>query len=384
MQLKRGYRWLLLGLCAGLVFLVVVIFPVDLSFQQGGLRLHGNIPAQQGSFHLDYASYDPAQVLELSSFEETDDYAWHGTGFYDARLPFTGVTSLELASANHQPGTAFVEGIPTLTDVVHLEVSVRITSVPDLESLTVFLGTQEHLHAYQFLVTDLKEGWNVIRMPRDQFVPEGQGSPPAWNELNRLELQLLSRPGRTIITNFDNLRAEKTTRYTDDWNSNVQNFLGLGVAKGQSYLLARGLGASFATLSAVPTVRDFHYQAKLLPRTTRSSGLFFRGDFRDGLGYIFWLGGIEQGAWGVTVRRPGDDKSLAGGVLTNVQFKKDQPVWLAVDTSGENIVASVSLDGEHFTQLAQIHDTTYLNGGGIGIYSAEGAETLFNDFTFSQ
>lgn len=385
MRLKRGYRWLLLGLGAGLIFFVVVVFPTGLFSKRGGPMLNENIPAVQGAFHLNYNSYDPTQVLELSSFEETNDRTWYGTGFHDDRLAVTGVTSLELASANYKPGVAFVEGIPNLADFLHLEVRVRTTGSTDAESLTVFVGTPEHPHAYRFLITDLQERWSVVRMPRDQFIPEEPGPVPAWNELNRVEFRLLSRPGRTIIANFDDLRAEKTTRYEDDWNFNTSRFLGLGVYSGQSYLLARGLGASLATLSAVPTARDFHYQAKVIQHSSRGSGLFFRGDFRTGYGYVFLTGGIDQGSWQVFLRRPGEDnKIIASGILTNVRFKKDQPVWLAVETKGEEINVSLSLDGEHYTRLAQLHDASFLSGGGVGIYTEDGAETLFNDFTFSQ
>lgn len=385
MQLKRGYRVLLLLFLAGVIFLVIIFFPTRLFSKHPITTFNENIPAVDGIFRLNYSAYDPSEVVELSSFEETDDRTWFGTGFYDDRRAFTGKTSLELASANYQPGVAFSEGLPNLSGLQHLEVNVSLTGSQDLESLTVFLGTPDRPHAYRFLVTDLMEKWNVVRMPRDQFVAEEALPALPWEELNRIELRLLSRPGRTIIANFDNLRGGKTTRYVDDWNLNTPHFLGLGVQAGQSYLLARGLSASMATLVAIPTARDFKYQAKLISHTAKASGLFFRGDFRTGFGYVFWVGGIDQGSWGIFVRRPGEDnKTMASGVLTNVRFKKDQPVWLAVETKGEQITVSLSLDGERYTQLAQLYDASFLSGGGVGIYTEDGAETLFNDFTFSQ
>lgn len=385
MQLKRGYRLLFLLFLAGIIFLVIIFFPTSLFSKRPTTALNENIPATNGIFRLNYSSYEPSNALELSSFEETDDRTWFGTGFYDDRRAFTGKTSLELASANYRPGVAFSEGLPSLSGLQHLEVNISLTGSQDLESLTVFLGAPDRPHAYRFLVTDLMEKWNLVRMPLDQFVTEELLPPLAREELNRIEFRLLSRPGRTIIANFDNLRGEKTTRYADDWNVNTPHFLGLGVQAGQSYLLARGLGSSFATLSIIPTARDFKYQAKLISHTAKASGLFFRGDFRTGLGYIFLVGGIDQGSWSIIVRRPGEDnKTIASGVLTNVRFKKDQPVWLAIETKGEQIIASLSLDGERYTQLAELRDTSFLSGGGVGIYTEDGAETLFNDFTFSQ
>lgn len=385
MRLKLGSRWLVVVGLAGLIFAAVVFFPSEWSWRRTGAGRGSNIPTVQGAFRLDYGAYDPAGVVELSSFEESDDRIWHGTGFYDDRLAFTGKTSLELASADYRPGVAWADGLPSLDNIDHLEVSVRVTDRDDLESFTVFLGTNERPHAYRFLITDLEERWNVVRLPRSQFVPGEPGAEPAWEALNRVEFQLLSRPGRTIIANLENLRAERTARYADDWNGNIPNLIGLSVYNNQAYLLARGLGASFATLGAVPTARDFHYQAKIIPRNSGQSGLFFRGDFRTGLGYVFWMGGIEQGSWSVFVRRPGEDnKTLASGTLTNVRFKQDKPVWLAVDTKGEEVTVSLSFDGEHFTQLAQLRDASFLAGGGVGVYAAEGAESLFNDFVFSQ
>lgn len=385
MQLKRGHRVLLLLFLVGVVFLVIIFFPTNLFSKRPTTTFNENIPAVNGTFRLDYSSYEPSNVLDISSFEETDDRAWYGTGYYDDRRAFTGKTSLELASANYQPGVAFSEGLPSLSGLQHLEVNVSLTGSQDLESLTVFLGTPDRPRAYRFLLTDLMEKWNLVRMPRDQFVVE-EGLPlVSWEELNRIEFRLLSRPGRTIITNFDNLRGEKTTRYVEDWNVNTANFLGFGVHTGQSYLLARGLSASVATLSAIPTARDFKYQAKLISHTAKASGLFFRGDFRTGFGYVFLVGGTDQGSWSMIVRRPGEDnRTLASGLLTNVRFKKDQPVWLLVETKGEQITASLSLDGERYTQLTQLQDVSFLSGGGVGIYTEDGAETLFNDFTFSQ
>lgn len=385
MQLRRGYSLLGLFFLAGVVFLVIMFFPTSLFSKRSTTTFNENIPAVNGTFRLNYSSYEPANVLELSSFEEKDDRTWYGTGFYDDRLAFTGKTSLELASANYQPGVAYSEGLPSLSGLQHVEVNISLTGSQDLESLTVFLGTPDRPHAYRFLISDLQEKWNLVRMPRDQFVAEESLPPLPWEALNRVEFRLLSRPGRTIIANFDNLRGEKTIRYVDDWNVNTLHFLGLGVFADQSYLMARGLSASVATLSAIPTARDFKYQAKLISHTARSSGLFFRGDFRTGFGYVFLVGGIDQGSWSVIVRRPGEDnKTMASGVLTNVRFKKDQPVWLAVETKGEEIMASLSLDGEHYTQLAHLRDASFLRGGGVGIYAEDGAETLFNDFAFSQ
>lgn len=358
--------------------------------------LRKDILSTQHNVTLTYADYDPKAAADLSSFEEKDDLTWKGNGFYDDRTALAGKTSLSLTSTNREVGVAYTDNLSPLENVALIETAVRVTDPDDLEALVVYAGTPDKPHAYRFPVANLRQEWNVLRMDRDKFIPEAASNetPSAaastkatvlpWEQVTRIEFDLTSRPGVTIIANFDGLRIEREKKYRDDWNVNVGSFLGLGNFNNQIYLLGRGIGSPVATMHAVTAAQDFTYQAKLIPRNDKRSGLFFRGDFRSNNGYIFWVGGVDQSTWGVNARSLGVDDVLAAGELNNVRFRKDEPIWLKVETKGENIAVSISLNGKDYTKLQDIVDTTFLEPGGVGIFVEGGGETLFNDFAFSQ
>lgn len=336
--------------------------------------------------NLSYRSYDPSSVQLISSFEEENDLAWQGNGFHDDREVFAGEASLALASNDRQASAAYTNDLPSLGEFTHLEIGVAVTDPDDLESLTVYAGNADEPQAYLFLITNLLERWNILRLPREQFVAnENLKEQVNWADINRLEIQLLSRPGKTIIANLDSLRVERTKKYLEDWNVNVETFLGLADHDNEVYLLGRGTGTSVATLADIPSAKDFVYRATLIPLSSKRTGLFFRGDYRSNHGYIFWFGGIDTNTWGLTSNSGGIETPLVGGELTNVRFREGDPVWLEVRTAGENIIALLSLDGKNYNELANISDSTLLDlTGGVGIYAEGGGLTLYNDFHFEQ
>ncbi len=389
-------------LVPGGVVIVAAIIGIGVWFGQAKTQrdpqsiLRRDILSTEQKINLTYADYDPGVAAEISSFEEKDDLTWQGNGFYDDRTALSGKTSLSLTSTNREVGVAYTDNLPPLDNVALIETAVRVTDPDDLETLVVYAGTPDKPHAYRFPVSNLRPDWNIVRMDRDKFIPEvaSKETPsatgptktdlPPWDKLTRIEFDLTSRPGVTIIANFDGLRIERNKKYRDDWNVNVDSFLGLGSFNNQIYLLGRGIGAAVATMHAVTSGQDFTYQAKLVPRNEKRSGLFFRGDFRSNNGYIFWVGGVDQSTWGVNARTLGVDDVLATGELNNVRFRKDEPIWLKVATKGETIAVSISLDGKDYTKLEAIVDTTFLEPGGVGIFVEGGGETFFNDFSFSQ
>lgn len=398
----------LIQLAGGGLAVAAVLGVIGIAWQsrqaKPGTDLHQDILASAREVSLTYSDRNPSVIREISDFEEGhDDVTWRGSGFYDDRVVLAGRTSLSLTSTNHEPGVAYVDTLAPLNQFAHLEVAVKVTDPHDLESLTVFAGSPEHPQAYSFLISNLSEEWNIIQLAREKFVRQsGPGEPtsnkdapsgvaPAgpvselpWDQVTRLEFRLISRPTATIIANFDGLRLETDARYHDDWNTNVLTFIGLGEQDGVVHLLARGVGAQIATMHAITAAKNYTYQAKLIPRTDKRAGLFFRGDFRSNDGYVFWVGGVDQSTWGMFTRSSGLDEALATDQLTNIQFREKEPIWLRVQINGENISLFISLDGEHFTKLQDVVDTTFADPGGVGIYVEGGGEVLFNDFMFSQ
>lgn len=395
---KKSLIKLGVGIGAGTIVLGATIYAWSSpKLETSSNVLHQDILTTEREVKLSYAHYDPSTVSEISNFEEENDIVWQGNGFYDDRTALGGATSLSLTSTNRELGTTYAD-IRPLDDIAVLEVAIKITDPDDLESLTVYAGTPAQPHAYRFPVSNLNQQWNIVRMERNSFVSESatiaretprntvqpEISIPSWDQVTRIEFDLISRPAVTIIANFDGLRVERNTTYRSDWDVNIESFLALGNLDNQIYLLGRGVGGAVAGIHAVTAAQNFTYQARLIPRNDKKSGLFFRGDFRSNNGYFFWVGGINQSSWGVSARALGVDDVLAVGEINNVRFRKDESIWLKVETKGENIAVFISLDGKNYNKLQDIIDTTYLEPGGVGIYVEGGGEVLFNDFMFSQ
>lgn len=383
----------LLLIVFGTLGVVVIIGGVAAFMARGDweepAEISRQITTSRKEVKLTYSDYPKEAVHEISSFEEEQDIRWQGDGFYDNRNVFAGKTSLELTSSNHEPGIAFTEELPSMSNFKNLEVGVNITDVADLESLIVYAGTKDTPEAYSFSINNLSEQWNIVRMSRDKFTPltavDTKTDQLDWNEVNRLEFKLLSRPGSTIIINLDELRLEDINDYMKDWNVNVDTFLGIGALNDQIFLSVRGSGAPVATIESIPSTNNFTYRAKVIPMSDKHTGLFFRGDYRSGHGYIFWIGGFDQNTWGLHARQGGIENILATGALTNVLYRRGEPVWLQITAKGETVKAEISFDGEHYDTLADITDSALLELiGGVGVYAEGGAISLFNDFYFVQ
>lgn len=380
---KPSRKQFIVGGVGLLIIIVVVILVIGRPLPPEALTQQ--LATAEREHDLSYRSLDTSSVQSLSSFEEHDNLKWQGAGFYDDREVFDGKTSLGLVSTDRQEGVTFATDLPSLNDFTHLEIGVAVTDPDDLESLTIYAGNNEQPRAYSFLFSNLLERWNILRLPREQFVASDAKEPTPWSQINRLELSLRSRPGVTIIANLDALRLERTRNYLNDWNVNVETFLGLDSYHDVVYLLVRGTGTSVATIKAIPSAKDFVYRAKLIPFSSKRTGLFFRGDYRSNYGYIFWFGGSDKNTWGLSANQGGVEDIVASGELTNVRFREGEPVWLEVQTVGENIIARLSLDGENYSELANISDSTLLDlTGGVGVYAEGGGLTLFDDFHFAQ
>lgn len=368
----------------GIIFVVVlgVVWRVRSEEPAEKMTSLRDIATAKKDFKLSYESYDANSVWDVSSFEDKDDLIWGGGGFFDDRIVHSGKTSLGLISHNNERTSAYTENLVSLGDFEELSVVTYATETNNLESLMIFMGSKEKPHAYSFPVTNLVDQ-NVMVAPRDQFLSEDRERSLPWREVDRIEFSIVSRPGKTVILNLDDLQIERNTKYREDWNMNALSFLSLGKNQDRLGLLVRGVGTSVATMRAIPTARDFVYRVQLIQESDKKTGVFFRGDARSGYGYVFWLGGVEKNTWGLFARTADMVELFDTGELTNVQFYKNQPVWIEARTKGEDIDVALSLDGENFSPVVNVQDTTFLSGG-VGIYAEGGGQTFFNDFSFAQ
>jgi len=99
------------------------------------------------------------------------------------------------------------------------------------------------------------------------------------------------------------------------------------------------------------------------------------------------MSGIDGNGWQISKRGEFDGKDqtieLAKGEIVNFKMEKDKPYWLKAELRGTKIVFYLSLDGENFAEIGEVHDTSF-SGGGVGIASSGNSLFLVDEFQFFQ
>jgi len=112
-----------------------------------------------------------------------------------------------------------------------------------------------------------------------------------------------------------------------------------------------------------------------------------RGDYKTGYGYYFVIDGINGNRYQIFKVGLDDEKVkttvLKNGVINNFIVEKDVPLWLSVEAKGSNFKYSLSMDDKSYSELAQVNDSEYKEGG-LGIAVLDLGATLFDMFDFSQ
>lgn len=356
--------------------------------QIGTFKFISNLFFTGKSVALDYSEFDTQAAINISFFEENmQDEIWKGSGFFDDHTFYAGSSSLCLASVDHTPNFATLEKELKLQDVQVIELYINVAGSPyDLESLSIKFGDNELQSYYEYSISNLKIGWNYIRIPAEWFLAFMQpNSSFNWSKVTRTQLSLVSRPQSSVFVNFDNLRAEKNDIYLDDWTTKDSNFLGFGKGlKDQKiYLYARNVGAQTATIKEILGSKDFTYEAIITPLKLSPCGLFFRGNYRNNYGYYFIIGGYDSSSWMLYKTDETGYIQLDKGELDNFAFQNNEKYWLRVITNGNKIEAFLSLDGIDFEKLTTVYDSRF-PAGGVGIAVLGGGEALFNSFKFEQ
>jgi hypothetical protein len=147
-------------------------------------------------------------------------------------------------------------------------------------------------------------------------------------------------------------------------------------------LLARNIGAGVATLKDIEDTNDFVFSTAISPQSAGRSGLFIRGDYNNGYGYYFLIGGDKKSNWQIIKKNKtgwtAKDQMIEGS-LPNMSFSRDKKYWLRAETQGDLMQFYLSTDGQKYEKLGEINDSEF-RGGGIGIAVLDNAWALFDDF----
>ena len=389
---KAQSPWLWIGAVIIGALIILLIFGIfkGQPREEGKPETAGllNLPkmGQLKEYKLNFdRDFEPDFGLNLSPFEEDND--WRGNALYDTENFFEGESSLYLVSKNHSLGQAFLESKINLNDYNFFDVLIFVDEPKNVEFLRVKFGNLALTNYYEYVFGSLSEGWNFVRMPREQFGARTTSGPPFnWSQIEKIEFSLISRPGTEVTTNFDSLRAEKNIEYQKQWEMARKNadFVGIGqTADEKAALLARSFGTSVATLKEIGDAEDFVFRASVSPQRTGRSGIFFRGNPDSAFGYYFLLSGLDGNTWQLLKQNDKTTSVLKEGTIKNVAFQSDEKYWLQISIKGENFEAELSRDGENFAKVAEFTDKEFTFGQ-VGIAAMDQTFSFFDDFYYKK
>lgn len=358
-----------------------------------------------GEYKLSYSGLDPANIVNIAKFNKTEQ--WQGLGSLDKKENSIGGTVLSLTDRDREGASTYLLTNIDLSSIDTIKFSVTIdTDINDFESLNLLMGNKEMTAFYRFPITNLVKGTNYISIPKYRFMLTGSENrnvqkndkktsvtstaKPSlgWDKIERVELELFSRPDAKVTVDVGWIRGEKDDLFSADWGwDNQEHFLNLDLGQdGKPVLLVKNVGRSIATLKKVGSVKDFTYSAKITSLKRGIIGLFVRGNYQTTNGYYLSVGGAGTNDWSISKYGVEDDKPkttiLLKGQIANFEFANDKPFWLKVTAKSNSIIASLSLDGKSWTKLGSVTDNEF-ESGGVGVAVSAGAAGYFDEFYLS-
>lgn len=355
-------------------------------------------------YKLSYSGMDMANLVNIAKFGKTE--TWQGAGSIEEGSS-KGENVLSLIDRDRQKAISYTDKKLNLAgvDLIKLRVDLR-TDPENLETLNLIFGNKDLTSFYRFPMTNLKNGLNYITIPKYRFfLVEGQGevtsdskigkeaisvtekSSSNWDKIEKVQLELISRPTAKANVEVGWIRAEKEELFIPDWSwvsADEDHFFNLDLdSEGKITLFVQNVGGSVATLRRLGSVKDFTYSAKINTLRKGTMGLFFRGDYKTGYGYYLSVGGLGTSDWLISKYSKEDSQPkstvISNGQIGNFEFSKDQPFWLKVSVRGNSLSAFFSLDGKDWTKLDSVSDNEF-SAGGVGIFVAGLGAGYFDDF----
>lgn len=343
--------------------------------------------SDQSDFSLNSSSYKSDDITVISNFEKNEDVAWQGNGVLDEKIYYEGVRSMGLISVDRKAASITLEKVLDLTNMKQIEFMLHVTDAEAYETVIIDFGDLELKNYYRYTLSNLRNGWNLIRIPKEKFIPaKVKDSTFDWPNIEKVRFYSLSRPASIFLTRLDMLRSiNYPDSFLTGWRANLpETLLSLYERFGTMKLMARSIGGSVATIKNIEDINNFDYSASVSPQTVGRVGLFVRGDYLKGNGYYFLLGGEKKNTWFIikkNIKGWTPTADIVQGSLDNVVFAKDKDYWLRVKGKGNLMEFYFSFDGQQYEKLGELNDDEF-RGGGVGIAVLDGNWSLFDNFQF--
>ena len=337
-------------------------------------------------YSLNSSAYPQGAITVICNMEESENNKWQGGGVFDENTVFEGNRSLGLVSIDHNEIISYLKKDFDLSNKEYLVLMVDLSNDTGFEEFNLKLGDLEMKNYYLYSFSNLKLGWNLLQIPKRQFSANIEDEVVFdWGKIKRVQFTLQSRPGAVLMVNVDMIRGVNNNfDIAKDWRVPDQaekEFLGLYEAGSKTKLLARNLGVNRGILYSANAERDFIYIASVSPQSIGRSGLFVRGNYNNGKGYYFLIGGVRNNRWQV-MKFTADNKweTLSEGDMGNTVFLNNSEYWLRVEARKDKFRFLSSLDGKDYTELAEITDNEFKSGGlGITVLDPYGW-SIFDNF----
>lgn len=336
----------------------------------------------------------PSFAFDIANFEDNEN--WYGDGDFDYSTFFEGNSSLFITSLEGQKATVSLNKNFNINDVLNFKFIIYLATDPaNIEDLNLIFTGEDS--TYKFPIRDLSKGWNLLFLPKEKFsISPLVGSKEITAEIGeetlssegiqKVIIELNSRPKARSTVNLDSLWAEKEEDYLEDWNADNEKFLSIKSFQEEGKLLAIGLNGSRATLKK-GSAKNYSLQAEFTPLSKGKFGFFLRGDCQSGYGYYLMVDGVETDGWQIYKYGLFEDKNqsidLKRGTISNFKMEKEKPYWLKVELKGSRLIFSFSVDGKNFSVLGEANDGSYTNGG-VGIAVSGSNMVLIDEIWFSQ
>lgn len=281
--------------------------------------------------------------------------------------------------------------------------SANQENIDNINRATLRFGNLTDTAYYEYDIRNIKQGWSIIEMPKDNFnlvtssasTKEGETdnnkvtnvtNDRLWSSIEKISLEVKARPNTQVELSFDRLWAEKNDLYKKEFLTNNFDMLSPVSWNGKSYINVWGMGSTLSLFNKVTGVRNFTYTAKIIPQKTGVFGINGRTDLSTTYGYYLEIGGIGTGSWRLYKIGKVIDTSpvteLDRGSIANFQIEANQPLWLRLSISGNTVAGYLSTDDKNFTKLAEKNDTEHKSGG-IGMQTTN-ASFLLESVEFKQ
>jgi hypothetical protein len=336
------------------------------------------IPFTELSYRLDYSNHDPLTIENISLFGEEEK--WHGSGFFDKDLYSEYPTSLNLAGSGKNNIVVTKNVALNLSKILNFDLALYYKSNPTYLEKGELFFLDNNKNKTSFVLPKLDGGWNFIDIPKEQFNNQENFN---WAAISSAEFSFTPRPLTSIALNLGSLRGQAGQIVHNDWNSVNKKMLLLDKRNGEIGLLVRNISGAVATIKKITSVTNFIFQCSYRPLSTSAGGIFFRGNYENGQGYYFTLGGINSNGWQLYKIGQKGTETLAKGNINNFKFQFQDKYHLKIETKMNNIKTYFSNDGEKYVLLTSVNDNEFTSGG-VGVAVSPAGVSLFNDFIFNQ